>query len=233
MTPAIDWTTQPLGQLPDARLAAILGVAAHVVRHHRTRAGLPGYRTQREAAALQRTPPQHIDWSAQPLGQLPDSALAKRLGTYPAAVAFQRKQRGLPAYEPPGTAPPADYGPARHAAWAAYPATGDLCRCCLEGLTRLPGGNRRAAPRRWTDQGPICAAHYAALPPCRRCPAPVLEAGDLCDACTTALLWRQGEAAGWRAGGDPLAGAPAGLDQGSLRAIRDGLCAFASRGRKA
>lgn len=39
-----------------------------------------------------------VDWDAQPLGNLPDQLLAKKLGVTDSTVFYARKRRGIPAY---------------------------------------------------------------------------------------------------------------------------------------
>lgn len=41
-----------------------------------------------------------IDWEAQPLGQISDPELGRRLGVTGAAVKYQRDQRGIPPWRP-------------------------------------------------------------------------------------------------------------------------------------
>lgn len=215
-TAGIDWDAQPLGQVRDAALARALGIPVHYVAAAREARGLPAICRGRI----------RVDWAHQPLGQLPDYALAQQLGTYAAAVAFQRRQRGIPAFgTEPAAMPPAPDA-AREAAWAASPPTPDLCRVCAE----TP--RRRGAPRRWTDQGPCCWAHYAALPPCAACgAAPVANAGEWCEACCGRYQRAVGEAGGWRSGEGPAAPAPIGL--GTAAALAHGLARFEERNGKA
>src|SRR3990167_4450763 len=42
-----------------------------------------------------------IDWDAQPLGQVSDAEVARRLGVYPPVVGGARRRRGIPAYRGP------------------------------------------------------------------------------------------------------------------------------------
>ncbi len=42
--------------------------------------------------------PAYIDWSAEPLGELSDAAIARKLGVTAPAVTVQRNKRGIPPY---------------------------------------------------------------------------------------------------------------------------------------
>lgn len=181
-----------------------------------------------------------IDWDAQPLGQVGDSALARLLGCTPGAVAKARYQRNIhaanvayqhrrvalrPAVEAP--APDEAALAARAAAWDQAPVTSDGCRCCLDTAIVMAGASRKH-PRRWTDQGACCRAHYLALPACAACgAAPVANAGEWCEACCGRYQRAVGEAGGWRSGEGPAAPAPIGL--GTAAALAHGLARFEER----
>lgn len=175
-----------------------------------------------------------IDWDAQPLGQVGDSALARLLGCTPGAIARARYNRGIPAaivayqhrrvaLRPAAPSVPEPDLAERAAAWDQAPATNDGCRCCLDNPVGL--GAARRHPRRWTDQGACCRAHYLALPACGHCGAhPVANAGEWCEACCGRYQREAGEACGWRHG-SPTNG-PAPVDRGTLLAVTVGLRRF-------
>jgi len=88
---AYDWSTQPLGNLPDGTIATAMGVDRSTVRKARVRAGIPACpegRAYRSAG---------VDWDAQPLGVVSDYAIAEACGVTPEAVRAQRKKRGIDA----------------------------------------------------------------------------------------------------------------------------------------
>lgn len=84
----VDWDSQPLGELPDVRLAAHLGVSQSAVCAARRSRGIPRY-----------NPP--IDWDRVPLGERPDREQAQLLGCSAQSVAVERRRRGIPRYKPP------------------------------------------------------------------------------------------------------------------------------------
>lgn len=81
----IDWSRQPLGEVPDRELAAAIGVSGSAVHAARKARGIPACNGQKR-----------IDWNAQPLGKEPDVLIAERLGVGRAAVSIARKRRGIP-----------------------------------------------------------------------------------------------------------------------------------------
>lgn len=52
-----------------------------------------------------------IDWSSQPLGEVSDTDLARRLGVTPRAVRSARSLRGIPPFTPLGHIPRNDQTP--------------------------------------------------------------------------------------------------------------------------
>ena len=119
----IVWDNQPLGDVPDTRLALQLGVSSVAVRKARLKRNIPQYfatrhvgtgvgeRTDVEVAftlgvsrrsvsrirkALGLHGPQTTDWDKQPLGQVPDVLLAKKLGVDPGLVGIARRHRNIP-----------------------------------------------------------------------------------------------------------------------------------------
>jgi hypothetical protein len=238
----MDWTGVPLGLEPDADLARRLGIPRNWVTAARNRRGIPKYGSDAPARPSLMAPPRPpgIDWDAEPLGQETDYSIGKRLVVPTYRVAYQRCRRGLlpathgkrkpcPPPKPRTPPPPVVAGPWA-AMWDTYPNTRLACRCC-EGSS---GAARdRSAPRRWTDQGPCCAGHYAALPACAGCGArPAANPGEWCEACCKAHERACWEAVGWRQGGTENA-PPAGVDIGSLIALRAGMARFEAANGKA
>ena len=78
--------------LRDAQIAEALGRNASVVRAKREELGLPRQKRLREDP---------IDWDEQPLGQMPDYEIARRLGVTRARVLRARQALGIPAYKGP------------------------------------------------------------------------------------------------------------------------------------
>lgn len=120
----IDWDDQPLGEISDRQLARQLGVKWQRVtaaRMERTRARLNAEqqvieRRQRQAEAdaiveaERRAELARIDeeakrerawWDAQPLGEVPDTVIARRIGKSATLVREKRLERGIPAYVKP------------------------------------------------------------------------------------------------------------------------------------
>ncbi len=87
----IDWDSQPLGQVSDAKLAEELGVSIAVVVYNR--------RNRNIAAAFDRRQRFDIDWDAQPLGQVSDAELARSLGVSQTTVRNQRMKRKIPLFD--------------------------------------------------------------------------------------------------------------------------------------
>lgn len=237
----MDWTNVPLGLEPDADLARRLGIPRNWVTMARNRRGIPMYGSDQPARPSRLAPARDpgIDWDAEPLGKETDYAIGKRLGVPTYRVAHQRYKRGIPPFingerkpcPPPKRRelPPAVVGPWADT-WATYPETMEACRCC-DGNSGAPRDRR--APRRWTDQGPCCAGHYATFPACVSCgERPAANVGEWCEACCKANERACWEAVGWRHGG--LENAPtAGVDIGSLIALRAGLARFEAANGKA
>jgi DNA-binding CsgD family transcriptional regulator len=84
----IDWSVQPLGQLPDKQVAERLGCSTQNVQQQRVKRGLP-----------RAVPGTGVDWDAQPLGQIHDTELARRLGVALTAVRGARYRRRMPAFK--------------------------------------------------------------------------------------------------------------------------------------
>lgn len=77
------WQELPLGQMPDAKLAAKLGVTKQRVQQMRKKYGIPPFR-QRFTKEF---------WESQPLGQIPDAELAGQLGCGVETVTKARRKR--------------------------------------------------------------------------------------------------------------------------------------------
>lgn len=84
----IDWDREPLGEMSDAKLAKLIGVAKSSVSFARVRRGIP---------PAHPPSPQGIVWSRQPVGRVPDSLLAWLLDVTTGMVARKRRQLGLPS----------------------------------------------------------------------------------------------------------------------------------------
>lgn len=85
---SIDWDKQPLGQVPDTKLARELGVTRQRIEQIRKARGIPSFRATLGPSAS-------IDWSTQPLGQIPDHQIAKNLGVNVRLVQSQRKRMNI------------------------------------------------------------------------------------------------------------------------------------------
>lgn len=235
MTDSINWAEQPLGKTTDAALAAKLGITTFRVTHARRRLGIPGLRVIKDAERLAgpgKDPGRcEINWDEQPLGELPDLDIAKLLGTHRSRVRLARIRRGIPLYvavDAFDRGGPVDkqLKAARMAQWYGYPVTADPCRYCTEARHRRALRGKQNNMVRWTDQGPACADHYAALPSCSRCAAPAAVDGDLCEGCLSLMIRAEREARGWRQCVPSLLPA---LDRGDVDQVRKGLLAFDRR----
>jgi hypothetical protein len=88
----IDWSAQPLGQVPDTEIARAAGCTQVAVLQARQRAGLPPCITTRHLR------PKGIMWEFEPLGQHTDAEIAESLGCTAMAVCCARKARGIPPH---------------------------------------------------------------------------------------------------------------------------------------
>lgn len=91
------WDEQPLGNIPDRVLAERLGVTTSLVGQQRRKRGIcaaldagvpPGPNPSRR--------PRDIDWDSQPLGEVSDEEIARRLGVGSSTVGRKRQERGIP-----------------------------------------------------------------------------------------------------------------------------------------
>lgn len=223
----IDWGSQPLGKITDAALAAQLGVTISRVTHARRRYGIPGLRVVKDAERLAGPGRGEINWDLQPLGQVSDLELAKALGTHRARVRLARVYRGIPLFverEDPGTrGVDRELERYRDSRWYRHPVTAEPCRYCTEARNKRALRGRRDQMVRWTDQGPSCSAHYAALPSCQKCDSPVTNDGDLCEECLTIVIRAERERGGWR---KAIPTMPPAMKHGDVDAVRRGLRAF-------
>jgi hypothetical protein len=96
-TPPIPWNELPLGQKPDAEIAREIGCSGPTVSKARKRLGIPAF----GVAATRKTGKKGTDWDEQPLGQMPDAELARRLGVDHTTVTGARRRRGIKAYKMP------------------------------------------------------------------------------------------------------------------------------------
>lgn len=88
--PAINWDEQPLGKIPDTWIARKLGVSEVAVGKQRRKRGIKPYSKHNKES--QREPGQRagINWDEQPLGEVPDYILARKLGVDPSSVRCAR-----------------------------------------------------------------------------------------------------------------------------------------------
>lgn len=227
-THAIDWTAQPLGKMTDAALAAQMGVTISAVAHARRRLGIPGLRVVSDAERLAGPGKGEIDWSKQPLGEMPDLELAKRLGTHRARVRLARIRRGIPLFVEKDRSFGGDHGDReleklREGRWYRYPVTAEPCRYCTEARHMRALKGRSTFMVRWTDQGPSCSRHYSSLPCCSQCPGPVSHKGDLCEDCMSSADRAERERCGWRR---EVQYALPSVARGDVEQVRRGLRAF-------
>lgn len=89
----VDWTTQPLGQIPDAAIADRIGCHPMTVCRARARLGIRAFRESHPGGR-----PKGIDWDAQPLGKATDQSIAAAAGVSHQRVQKVRHARGIPAY---------------------------------------------------------------------------------------------------------------------------------------
>lgn len=87
---AIDWDSQPIGQMSDRALAKRLRVCLASVQSQRHKRGLPPF-VKASGAGVSRG----IDWDAQPLATTPAAVLASRLSVSRASVDAAAKVRGI------------------------------------------------------------------------------------------------------------------------------------------
>ncbi len=81
--PITDWTAAPLGDVPDADLAAALGCSPDTVRRQRERRGIVMHG--------------RVDWPrVADLGVAHDATIARRLGVHVCTVLAARRRAGLP-----------------------------------------------------------------------------------------------------------------------------------------
>lgn len=95
-----DWTGVAFGTKSDADLAQELGVKASSVGGARRRRGIPTFIEEghKRPARAKRG----IDWDDQPLGQVADRVLQRRLGLKSvSSVSRARRFRGIPKFKPP------------------------------------------------------------------------------------------------------------------------------------
>lgn len=91
----INWDSQPLGKMPDAKLGSMLGVSNTAVRKARHKRGIPSYNksTQGHQKMIDYDSPE----IASILGVLPDKAVARQLGVDPQTVRYARRVRHIQA----------------------------------------------------------------------------------------------------------------------------------------
>lgn len=84
----IDWDRQPLGEVSDYELAAMLKCSDTTVRQARYRRGI-------KAVEKHGKGPRNIDWDKYPLGILPDGVVGDMAGTTRMAALGARRARGI------------------------------------------------------------------------------------------------------------------------------------------
>jgi len=181
-------------------------------------------------ADAEKSAPAEVDWNKQPLGEMSDLELSRAIGAPQARVRLARVARGIPPFVMPedlsGHGLDVEQLRLRESRWYGHELTEEPCRYCAEARNSKAQRGKGKRMVRWTDQGPACAEHYAALPSCRECPSPAANSGELCDECLTALIRAEREAGGWRV----FAPSPVStVAKGDVEVIRRGLKAFESR----
>jgi DNA-binding CsgD family transcriptional regulator len=95
----IDWESFPLGEVSDAEIARSEGISSSSVARERVRRGIKRYVKSkqflhpRRVSNLERL--RFIDWDTQPLGEVTDKVLAKRLGLKESTVYKERRKRKI------------------------------------------------------------------------------------------------------------------------------------------
>jgi hypothetical protein len=98
-----DWASLPLGQKSDADIAAEHGLKASSVGSARRRRGIRAY--VEPGKELPARAKRGIDWDDQPLGQMPDRLLQRKLGLKSSSsVTRARLYRGIKKFEYPSYA---------------------------------------------------------------------------------------------------------------------------------
>lgn len=90
----IDWDNQPLGLMTDEVLAKILGVGHSAVSNQRLSRSITAFRHTDNFTPTSRK--KNIDWDKQPLGEIPDTQLARKLGVVAGTIRYARLKRGIP-----------------------------------------------------------------------------------------------------------------------------------------
>lgn len=96
----IDWDKEPLGKMPDAFLAGLLGVTEGAVGHARRKRNIKPYALGDDYSkypAPKKVTRRIKDWRRVPLGRYPDHVLAHFMKVSVRSVARARKARGVPA----------------------------------------------------------------------------------------------------------------------------------------
>ncbi len=95
-----DWTGAAFGTKSDVDIAHELGVKPTSVGSARRRRGIPAFVEDGQTPRTRRK--LGIDWDDQPLGQMPDRVLQRKLGLKSvSSVSRARKYRGIPKFKPP------------------------------------------------------------------------------------------------------------------------------------
>ncbi len=95
-----DWTGAAFGTKSDIDIAYELGVKPSSVGGARRRRGIPAFVEEGHTAPARAK--RGIEWDDQPLGQMADRVLQRRLGLKSvSSVSRARKFRGIPKFKPP------------------------------------------------------------------------------------------------------------------------------------
>jgi len=84
------WDLQPLGEMSDRKLAAIIGCSVATIRKKRLERGIVSFGPVKEQY--------DINWDEQPLGEMTDEALAQKLNVSKSAITYQRVKRNIKAF---------------------------------------------------------------------------------------------------------------------------------------
>ncbi len=95
--PRTEWDNMPFGQVPDRQIAEHLSVAIWLVRAERKRRGILAHDFKRRGSCIN----VGINWDLQPLGLLPDIAIARKMHVSRTTVSHARRLRNIPRYLPP------------------------------------------------------------------------------------------------------------------------------------
>ena len=84
----MDWRSLPLGKVPDAELAGVVGCSPENVSYHRRKLGIASFRVQSKSRA----------WVLEDFDG-PDTEVARRLGVARTTVLMARRRMGIDSYQ--------------------------------------------------------------------------------------------------------------------------------------